>query len=132
LSVAVVAVVAVFVALAMVDPDPRGHGTHEQLGLEPCGWPVLYGVPCPTCGVTTAGSLLLHLRVLTAFETQPFGAVLTLAGFAFVLAALWHMAKRESLIARIAGWRWGWIALAGVALLLASWAWVRARWGVGG
>ena len=48
-SIAVIGLAAFFVvALAMVHPDARGHGTHEQLGMPRCSWPVLYGRPCPT------------------------------------------------------------------------------------
>ena len=33
----------------------------------------LTGVPCPTCGVTTAACHLLHLQPWQALKTQPFG-----------------------------------------------------------
>ncbi|HVJ86451.1 MAG TPA: DUF2752 domain-containing protein, partial [Caulifigura sp.] len=39
---------------ASVRPDPRGYGTHEQLGLTPCAFRVLLKIPCPTCGGTTS------------------------------------------------------------------------------
>ncbi|MCA8971583.1 MAG: DUF2752 domain-containing protein [Planctomycetes bacterium] len=109
------------------DPDPRGFGTHEQLGMQPCSWPLLYGEPCPTCGVTTAASLVVHLRPVEAVRVQPFGAVLTIALVAFVLAALLHAVRGRSLVARVALWPWGWIFLGGVVLLFASWALLRAR-----
>ncbi|NBO19844.1 MAG: DUF2752 domain-containing protein, partial [Proteobacteria bacterium] len=35
-------------------PDARGLGTHEQLGLPPCGFYLWYGLPCPSCGMTTS------------------------------------------------------------------------------
>lgn len=37
-----------------LSPDPRGHGTHQQLGLAPCSLLLLTGRPCPSCGGTTA------------------------------------------------------------------------------
>lgn len=46
--------IAVLVAAAWIEPDPRGYGTHTQLGLPPCGFLVLTGFPCPGCGLTTA------------------------------------------------------------------------------
>lgn len=37
-----------------VQPDPRGYGTHEQLGMKPCAFRAILNIPCPTCGGTTS------------------------------------------------------------------------------
>ena len=37
-----------------LEPDPRGFGTHEQLGLTPCYFQELTGHVCLLCGGTTA------------------------------------------------------------------------------
>jgi hypothetical protein len=68
---------------ATVSPDPRGHGTHERLGLHPCGFRMATGYPCPTCGMTTAFCEMSHFRPVAAFVHQPLGAALFLG----VLAA---------------------------------------------
>lgn len=115
------------VLVVWTDPDARGHGTHEQLGMAPCSWPDLYGEPCPTCGVTTAASLLLHFQPLAAFTTQPFGMLLTAALIAFVVTGCVYAARGRSLAARVAFWPWGWITLGACAVLLLSWAWTRSR-----
>ena len=47
-------VTALALWVGSVPPDARGHGTHERLGMLPCSWPQSLGLPCPTCGVTTA------------------------------------------------------------------------------
>lgn len=45
---------AVLATAASVDPDPRGYGTHQKLGLPPCGFHLMFQVPCPSCGATTS------------------------------------------------------------------------------
>ena len=55
LVVLVWAIPLVLGTMALVlEPDARGHGTHEQLGLPACHARDWLGVPCPGCGVTTA------------------------------------------------------------------------------
>lgn len=59
-----------------LSPDPAGHGTHTQLGLNGCSILTWTGYPCPMCGMTTSFSLAAHLRPLQAVVAQPFGFVL--------------------------------------------------------
>ena len=107
--------------LAQVQPDPRGHGTHEQFGMEPCGWVVQYSKPCPTCGVTTAGSHLVRGQVWQAVKTQPFGTGLGLFGLWLGAVAAWCLLRGRSYadflfqlpVPRILIW--------GAVLLLGSW-----------
>lgn len=109
--------------LAMrVVPDPRGYGTHEQLGARPCGVMARYGVPCPGCGVTTATVLALHGRPLAAARTQPFGLLVGLGVPALALLAIGvHLGGGDlgRLAARL---RWGRLFAGAVALALLSWA----------
>jgi len=65
------------VALSIyLEPSPDGLGTHEQLGLAPCGFHQTTGQPCPGCGLTTAFAHMIRGHVLQAVLVQPFGAVL--------------------------------------------------------
>lgn len=57
-----------------LQPDAHGHGTHQQLGFPPCGMLMYTGIPCPTCGCTTAVSHIAHGHMLAGIITQPFGA----------------------------------------------------------
>ena len=40
--------------------QPRKMETHRQLGLPPCTFYLLTGVPCPSCGMTTSFALLVR------------------------------------------------------------------------
>ncbi len=57
-------------------PSPSGFGTHEQLGLPPCVFLKLTGIPCPTCGVTTSFAHSARLNFSQALLVQPFGVLL--------------------------------------------------------
>jgi hypothetical protein len=61
-----------------VKPDPRGHSTHEQLGFAPCGFYLMTGYPCPTCGATTAFAWMVQGHPWTAVKVQPFGGLAAL------------------------------------------------------
>lgn len=118
-----------FGALVRIQPDHRGHGTHEQLGWDPCGWPLQYGIPCPTCGCTTAACQLVHGQVIAAFTTQPFGATVAAVGLLLGVHATLCVLRGRSfvdLLVRLPFWRW---VSGGVLLLLGSWAYTYSTWG---
>jgi len=103
-------------------PSPTGAGTHCQLGLPPCGMLETTGLPCPTCGVTTAFSLAAHGRLAEALATQPFGLAIFLlvAGGALGLAAA--LATGRSILPLLTPWTLTTTGLALMLLLLGSWA----------
>jgi len=70
---------AVLVTAAGISPDPRGVGTHTQLGLAPCQFEARLGIPCPTCGMTTSFAHFVRGQLLASLYVQPFGPVLALA-----------------------------------------------------
>ena len=91
------ALATVTLALARyLRPSARGFGTHEQLGLPPCIFLQLTGIPCPSCGLTTSFAHAAHWHWLASFTTQPFGFV------AFWLTALSIPATCYLLYRRIA------------------------------
>jgi len=102
-------------------PSPTGTGTHCQLGLPPCGMLETTGLPCPTCGMTTAFSLAAHGRFVEALATQPFGFTMFLlvAGGAGGLAVA--LATRQSVLPLVTPGRVVFGGLALMLLLLASW-----------
>jgi Protein of unknown function (DUF2752) len=78
---------AVLGVSAWLRPDPRGYGTHEQLKMGRCGMLVTTGLPCPTCGMTTAFAHTVRGQWITAVRAQPAGFLLCLATAATALAA---------------------------------------------
>ncbi len=56
-------------------PSANGYGTHQQLGLPPCVFFKLTGIPCPSCGLTTSFAHAARLHLYHAFITQPFGVI---------------------------------------------------------
>ncbi|WP_390625344.1 DUF2752 domain-containing protein [Paludisphaera soli] len=75
-----------------LEPDPRGYGSHEQLGLAPCSFLVDTGRYCPFCGATTAVAHATRGRLDRAWGANPAGALVgLLAGplIAWLLVAAW-------------------------------------------
>jgi hypothetical protein len=117
-----------YTVLLRVQPDPRGHGTHEQLGLDACGWPLAYGIPCPACGCTTAACLLVHGRVVAAFATQPFGAAVAAVGLLVGVHAALCLLRGRSFADLALRWPLWRVTGYGLFLMLASWGYTWATW----
>jgi hypothetical protein len=66
----------------------RRQETHRQLGLPPCSFYSATGLPCPSCGMTTSFSLLMHGDVLNSLRANAVGTLLALTG---LLAVPWAL-----------------------------------------
>jgi hypothetical protein len=77
---------------AYLQPDRRGYGTHEQLGLGPCTFATWFGVRCPTCGMTTAWSHLARGNVFAATQVHLSGTLLGVAALVTGVYSLWTAA----------------------------------------
>jgi hypothetical protein len=95
LALALVALgwVAVFGIARWLTPDPRGMGTHEQLGLPPCTFQKITGTPCPSCGMTTSFCHLAHGDLAKSLEANPVGTLLAAAAILVIpwlaISAIW-------------------------------------------
>ncbi|MCE2885121.1 MAG: DUF2752 domain-containing protein [Planctomycetaceae bacterium] len=110
----------------MLPPASDGFGTHRALGLPPCSWPARFGLPCPSCGMTTAFALASKGRIVESFATQPMGCVLALAAGMTLVGSIWTLATGRTLwpvYGRMWNARLAWIL--GIAALLA-WAYKSA------
>jgi Protein of unknown function (DUF2752) len=84
LSVLSLGLIAGFCLAASLQPDPRGFGTHRQLGLPPCIIRLVFGIPCPSCGMTTSFACLMRGQFVEAFRANPAGLFLALVCAALV------------------------------------------------
>lgn len=73
---------------ASLDPSPTGVGTHQALGLNPCGWMINFSTPCPSCGMTTAFSHAAHGSLWASVRVQPMGALLAVGTAATLVVSL--------------------------------------------
>lgn len=118
--------VAVFGIAAWVDPyDEEGRArrseTHLQIGLPPCTFRYLTGVPCPSCGMTTSFALLMRADLENSLRANAVGTLLAV----FCLAVIpWSFAsvlrKRPLFIVSLERAMIG-IVIVFVVLLLTRW-----------
>jgi len=115
-----------------LEPDPRGYGTHEQLGLAACASMRHLNLPCPGCGVTTAVTLAYRGRLASSLGTQPFGFLLAVSA---LVAAPWalavHLRGRDLTVLLGGGAAVALVKLAGAALAL-GWVYTLVRGLLGG
>lgn len=116
-----IAAAAVLAVAVWSSPSDEGLGTHTQLGLPACGWISTMQTPCMTCGMTTSFSYAAEGRLVTSFQTQPFGFLLALTTAGAFLAGTYVAATGANvagLLSGMIGARFWW-AVAGLAL--AAW-----------
>jgi hypothetical protein len=81
---------SLLIVASTLQPDSRGMGTHEQLGMPPCTFLFLTGIRCPSCGMTTSWAYLTHGRVGQAIQASASGSLLACISFVgggFLLAS---------------------------------------------
>ena len=118
-----VCVLAVLLTARALEPDTDGFGTHQQLGLPPCTSVALFGVKCPSCGMTTSWSLATRGRVLEAASVNAGGLLLAIIAMAYLPASCYFSCVGRST-------RGSWFSLAlgisiltSLAIAVAQWLW---------
>ena len=79
---------AVLTTARWLEPSPYGVGTHTELGLPPCTMLQLSGMPCPSCGMTTAFAFVVRGRLFSAIHVQPAGTALAITTLIITILAL--------------------------------------------
>lgn len=125
--------IALLVLASLIAPDPSGVGTHQKLGLPPCGLYEVTGVPCPSCGMTTSFAHAVRLEPFAALRAQPLGFLLAcgalvtaLLGPALALRGARVFGRLpEGIAARSGWWLLGAIVVAWAYKLAAVKGWIR-------
>lgn len=123
IAAGLMAVFAIAVWLRPYDAEgrPLRQETHRQLGLPPCQFYFLTGLPCPSCGMTTSFALLMHGDVANSLRANAVGTLL--AGFCVVLipwcvaSAIW----KRPLFIRSLERAMFWTVLIFLSLMLLRW-----------
>ena len=107
---------------AQLDADAAGYGTHVQLGMAPCGFLTSCGIPCATCGMTTAFTHAVHGNLFAALAVQPAGALFALL-VAVVAIISGYALVAGFCLAPLGCWLWRpRLAMVLGATVVASWA----------
>lgn len=119
--------IAVFWVALSLDPEQGERvwlqETHTQLGLPPCTFKTLTGLPCPSCGMTTSFAWLVHGNLWNSLRSNFVGTMLALTSLAFIP---WGLASAmEGRLIGIRSWeRWLVRLVLGFLILLF------VRWGI--
>lgn len=81
-------IVVVFGIAVWLRPDPRGFGTHQQLGMPPCTFRTMTGFSCPHCGLTTCFSWFVRGQFSNSLKANPAGVILAIAS---IVVLIWSL-----------------------------------------
>lgn len=104
------------VVALLLRPSPTGMATHRQLGLPPCTFVVLFGIRCPSCGMTTSWAYLMRGDLRSAVASNAGGTLLGLVAIAAV-AWFWISAVRGKLLFKV---RHEWLLAALMVILVVT------------
>ncbi len=112
---------ALLAVAACLKADPSGLGTHQQLGLPPCTWLMLWGIPCPTCGMTTSWSRLLQGDIGGSLQANPAGSLVALMAIVLATGLGWSAWRGSWVLLVTAGKAWTAAVLGMATVMLVFW-----------
>jgi hypothetical protein len=120
------ALVAVFGVAFWLNPyDERGNArrseTHLQMGLPPCTFRIMTGIPCPSCGMTTSFALLVRGDIENSARANVVGTLLALFCLAFIPWSLACVAFRRTFLVSSFERPVLWLVIIFVVLLMTRW-----------
>jgi hypothetical protein len=115
---------SILVVAAFLKPDPKGLGTHKQLGKPACGFYVCTGYPCPTCGMTTAFAHTVRGQLFQAFAVQPAGTLAALLCVAGAVGGIYITVTGRRIDHYLIRINWILCFFLTAAVVLASWGWL--------
>lgn len=124
---------AVFATAAWIHPydaagAPRRMATHTQLGLPECNMVALTGKPCPSCGMTTSFSLLVHGDVGNSLRANWVGTLIALLCLALIPWGVVGAARGRLVWVRNAELAATVVVGVVLALMLGRWGWILLTW----
>lgn len=81
--------ISLLAVAATLQPQSAGYGTHQQLGLPPCSFQMWFGIPCPSCGGTTAFAFFVRGEWIRSMQAN---AAASLLAMCCVIGAPWSFA----------------------------------------
>jgi Protein of unknown function (DUF2752) len=106
------------------DGSPRRLETHRQLGLPPCTFRVVTGVPCPSCGMTTSFALLMRGDLVNSLRANSVGTLLALFWLALIPWGLLSAWRAKPVWVRSVERTLTWVVLVFLVLTLLRWGFV--------
>ncbi|HLJ12412.1 MAG TPA: DUF2752 domain-containing protein [Planctomycetaceae bacterium] len=110
-----------FVLAFALRPDPRGFGTHQSLGLPPCTFRALFGIPCPSCGMTTSFSHFIHGNLRQALRANAAGVLLAIVCALQIPWCLWSASRGRLAGVRAPSRSLMWLLIAIGSVCLVNW-----------
>lgn len=103
-------------------PHRDGLGTHQQLGLPPCTIRVMWGIRCPSCGMTTSWAYFVRGQVWMSLRSNVAGTLLAIIASSAVILlflgfASGKMPGRECLVLA------AWVMVLTWIVAIADWVW---------
>src|SRR3954465_2651831 len=121
LLVAAAGLAGVFGLAKTLVPDPRGFGTHVQLGLRPCAFATVTGRLCPTCGMTTAFAWFMRGRIDRSWQANPAGCLFALLSIPLIVWLISRAVRNEPVGFRTLSGPLMGLMVAGLVVSLAFW-----------